>query len=278
MLFSDILCLNVLNMKKALLLLLFITSFSLVALVFLSVPVLLGRGVENTAQRIEALKVIDLPGKTLFVSDFHLTDPEARAYLNTEGISHVVIVGDFFHSPTYFAEFGDTTKERIENGLGVFLPKEFQGDVYFISAWTHDPQFDQLEFEYGGVKFLHVGKAAKFSIQGTLVTALHGNELHDGVIGGGISWLLGKFGMPLPLERFAKTRFGIDKDTWFIAGHSHVPALHEKSKTANTGSFVGVPFNNLIFRIPVATGIVVGDGEVKLVHFNTPPSSKIYSF
>ena len=254
------------------------TSVFFSILILLSLPVLLGRGVKDTTQKIQNLKPIALSGKILFVSDFHLRDPKVRVNLATQGISSIVIVGDFFDSERHFKRFGETLEERIENGLSVFLSKEFQGDIYFISAYTHDPQLEQFELEYEQKRFFHVGKMAKFSMQGTEVVALHGNELHDGVFGGGISWFMQKIGFPLPLERLGKQRFKIPQETWFLAGHSHVPALHQESKTANTGSFVGVPLNKLIFHIPIGTGVVIENGEVELMHFNTPPSSNMYSF
>ena len=166
----------------------------------------------------------------------------------------------------------------ITNGLGVFLQEGFQGNVYFISSLGHDPQLDQFEFEFKGVKFLHVGKVAKFLIEETEVIALHGDALYGGIVGGGISWVAKKFGMLLPLERLGKAKLNIAKETWLITGHSHVPGLDQVHKIANTGSFVGAPFNDLIFHIPIGTGIMVKNNKVELVYFTTPPFAKPYWF
>jgi predicted phosphodiesterase len=243
----------------------------------LELPVVLGLGVTEASVRIKALQPIELSGKTLFVSDFHLKSAEVRVDIDETEIKQFVIVGDFFHGQNYFEQFGETQEERIRKGLETFLPLGFQGNVYFISAYTHDPQLEPFTFGYGDVQFFHVGKLAKFSIDGVSVVALHGNELHRGVFGGGISWLFQKFGIPLPLERLGRFRFGIEKEIWFVTGHSHVPALHFESKTMNTGSFVGVPFNDF-FRIHVGTGIVVEQGEVELLEFSTPHSAGLFLF
>lgn len=248
------------------------------ALLWFELPIVFARNAKETAQKIAALEPIALSGKTLFVSDFQLTEPEAKVNIGVDGVEQVVIIGDFFHSQSHFELFGQSVQERVQNGLAVFLKERFEGNVYFISAYTHDPQLEPFEFDYGDMRFFHVGKAAKFVIDSLEVVALHGNELHDGVIGGGVSWLVGKLGMPLPLERLGKRHFGIEEKTWFFAGHSHVPGLDQESRTGNTGSFVGAPLNDLVFRLPIGTGIMVENGEAELVHFDTPPASDIYPF
>lgn len=263
-------------MKRIFLPLFFIVVF--VGFLFLELPILSGRGVKDIAQSIQDTKVIELSGETLFVSDFQLMTPLVSGNLSMEGVSNIVIVGDFFHSQDHFERFGANLQERIENGLGVFLQEGFQGNVYFISSLSHDPQLDQFELELTGVKFFHVGKIAKFLIDGTEVVALHGDELYDGLVGGGISWVAKKFGMLLPLERLTKAKLNIAKETWLITGHSHVPGLDQVSKTANTGSFVGAPLNDLIFHIPIGTGIMVKNNKIELVYFTTPPFSKPYWF
>ena len=245
---------------------------------FFEIPVLQRTGAKDVVQSIDDIEIIELSGKTLFISDLHLITPEVQINLPVEEISHIVIVGNFFDTQDDFERFGATMQERIGNALGVFLQEDFIGNVYFISSLNHDPQLDEFELEVKGVKFFHVGKIGKFLIGGTKIIALHGDELYDGVIGGGISWLLEKFDILLPLERLGKAKFNIEKETWFIVGHSHVPGLDQASRTANTGSFVGVPFNDLIFRIRVGTGITVKNGKVELVYFMTPLSAKPYLF
>ena len=263
-------------MKRTFFSIFFIALFA--GFLFFQIPILYKRGIDDVAQTIQNSEVIELSGKTLFVSDLHLITPEARVNLNVEEISHIVIVGNFFDTQEDFERFGTNLQERIENGLGVFLEEEFTGNVYFISSFNHDPELDEFELEIKGMKFFHVGKSARFLIEGTKVIALHGDELYNGVIGGGISWLFGKFGILLPLERLGKTKLNIEKETWLITGHSHVPGLDQVSRVANTGSFVGVPFNDLIFHIPIGTGIMIKNDKVELVYFTTPPLAKPYWF
>lgn len=249
-----------------------------VGLVFFEIPVLQKAGVKNVVQSIQDTEVIELSGKTLFISDLHLITPEVQINLRVKEISHIVIVGNFFDTQAAFEGFGTTMQERIGNGLGVFLQEDFKGDVYFISSVNHDPQLDEFELEVKGVRFFHVGKIAKFLIGETKIIALHGDELYAGVIGGGISWAAKKFGILLPLERLGKAKFNIEKETWFIVGHSHVPGLDQASRTANTGSFVGAPFNDVIFRLPIGTGIMVENNKVELMYFMTSPLANPYWF
>ncbi|MBM3940902.1 MAG: hypothetical protein FJ318_08485 [SAR202 cluster bacterium] len=219
-----------------------------------SFPALLTMDARAVAQRFEALEPIDLNGPTLFLSDFHLTDPDTRIRIPLDGIEHIVIVGDFFQSPGDFRKFGATDRARIEGGLGAFLPDDFTDTVHFISARAHDPRLPPMEFQHGGLLVAHVGKEAKFTIGEHVVVATHGEDFFRGVPGGLVSRMPQAVGLPLPLERIARARMGLSGDTWLVTAHSHVPALHEASRTANTGSFAGVTFNG-IFRVRVGTGI-----------------------
>ncbi|MCH8048974.1 hypothetical protein IIC44_02670 [Patescibacteria group bacterium] len=119
-------------MKRTFFSIFFIALFA--GFLFFQIPILYKRGIDDVAQTIQNAEVIELSGKTLFVSDLHLITPEARVNLNVEEISHIVIVGNFFDTQEDFERFGTNLQERIENGLGVFLQEEFKGDVYFISS------------------------------------------------------------------------------------------------------------------------------------------------
>ncbi|MDP2641314.1 MAG: hypothetical protein Q8P39_02115 [Candidatus Yanofskybacteria bacterium] len=257
----------------------FVFGLFLATLVFLSLqyPLAFGRGVEEAKTRIEQAEEVFIPGSALFISDLHLKALQKREIsLDAMGAETIVILGDFFDSEWDFRGFGDTNEERVWNGLKEFLPEGYQGRVYFISAHTHDPDLEQFSFEREGISFIYGGKMGKFTVAGTPVIGFHGNELAQGWAGGGIAWSSRQIGIPLPLERLAKKALGIDEDTWLIAGHSHVPAFHEGSRTANTGSFAGVPFN-VFFQIHVGTGILVDAQGAQMVLFQDHPSQYIFS-
>lgn len=228
-------------------------------------PIFVSVDAKDFQKKMEAAETIELSGKTLFISDFHFQDPETKISFDVEGVEHIVIVGDLFDSTAHYRIFGEARDDRFQNALARFLPNNFEGDVYFISAYTHDPDVPEFEMQ-GPIEFRHLGKLAVFTINGERVLVFHGNELHDGWVGGGVSVLGTWVNLPLPLERFARIRLDIPEDTWVITGHSHVPALHRESKTANTGSFAGVPFNEVL-RIPVGTGIIFEEGEIYPVQF-----------
>jgi UDP-2,3-diacylglucosamine pyrophosphatase LpxH len=217
--------------------------------------------------RILEADLIHLPGNVLFVSDFQITSPDTRYHVDLDDIQHIVIVGDLFETPGYFVRFGETKKQRVEKALRTFIPETFTGNVYFISAYNHDPVLPLFEAQFGGIRFAHIGKYARFDVNGRHVVALHGDELFQGVIGGGLSWLLQRLGLPLLMERIARKRLGLPKSVWLITAHSHVPAIHRETRTANTGSFAGVPCNWL-FRVNIGTGVAIQGDDVQLVHFN----------
>ena len=223
---------------------------------------------KGAKEQLEKQEVIELSGKTLFISDFHLKKWHVGGSfdLDVSGVKQVMIVGDFFDSKGDFRAYGVTDAERIERGLRTFLPADFTGDGYFVWGYGHDPVLPESEYSLRKLQFYYLGEFGKFDIDGVSVVMLHGQHLHRGFLGGGFSWLVQKLNYPLLLERVGRNRFELDEDTWLIAAHSHVPALHAESKTANTGSFAGVPFNSF-FKIPVGTGIIVEDGEVRLVKF-----------
>lgn len=239
-----------------------------ITLLLYEFPIVSGWGIQKVRNEIKKLKPIELSGKTLFVSDFQLRDSDIdkKFNINMERVEHIVIVGDFFHSPEHFAKFGSTDEERIMRGLATFLAQDFSGDIYWIWGKTHDPILPQRDFSVGGIKLHYLHEYGSFLIKGAPVVVLHGHQLYGGIFGGGISWLGQRLDYPLAIERLARKRFGIDENTWFITGHSHVPAIDHRTKTANTGSFAGVPLN-FFFRIHVETGIVFEDDTVRLVEF-----------
>ena len=238
-------------------------------LIVTQLPVVTGINAGEVAHAVEQLEPVELSGKTLFISDLHLRYGPIKEQFNLDfsSVQNVVIVGDFFDSPRDFARFGKTQEESLRKVLADLVPSGFSGKIFFIQGESHDPtlaNISRLSFEH--FDFINAGKYGKFDVNGVPVVAFHGNELYGGIAGGGISWLAQKFGYPLALERLGRKRFRIDEHTWIVAGHSHVPAINQESKIANTGSFAGVPFN-FFFRIHAGTGILFDEGKVQLIQF-----------
>ena len=246
-------------------------------LFFAQLPILFGFRAKSVAVAIKQAKLIELSGKTLFVSDFQLrySDIDKRFPIDVEGVKYIVIVGDLFDSPGNFSRMGNTDEERLQKALATFVPENFSGDIYFVWGHTHDPFLEKSVYQVGN-KILHfLGEYGSFNIQGIPVLIFHGHQLHGGLVGGGVSWLLQRFGYSLVLERLGRKKFEISNDTWIINAHSHVPAIDQRAKIANTGSFVGAPFN-FFFRLPIGTGVVFDTGDVQLLKFQGVNREKFY--
>jgi len=264
-------------MKK----LLFLLFVGAVAFVLISAPIIVGWGSKKVAAEIGQLETIPLSGKTLFLSDLHLIfmPIEEQFNLDFSDVKNVVIVGDFFNTPMDFDRFGDSEEESLRSVLVDLVPEGFTGDIFFVYGRPHDPILSEVtKLSFENYNFHYLGEYGKFDVDGTPVLVMHGQQMFWGIVGGGISWLGQKVGQPLPLERIGRKRFGISEDTWFVTGHSHVPALHGESKTANAGSFVGAPFNKYIFRIHIGTGILFDDGQVELLEFQDLNIKNLYPF
>ncbi len=238
----------------------------LAALALPKLPVLLGSGVAAVAREVHKLPALTLPGGTLFLSDLQLKSPQTRFPITLpQGVAAVVVLGDLFEAPRYYYRiFGATEAERIQRALETFLPEGFAGEVYFISARSHDPPLPNSEIPLGKVRFRHLGRYARFTLGPLEVLATHGDLFFNGYVGGVVSWAARLVGYPLPLERLGKRRLGLPQDAWLFTAHSHVPAISQRARVANTGSLAGVPFN-FFFRIPTRTGILVDQEGVRLV-------------
>ena len=247
-------------------------------------PVITGGGIKEVKNALDKIETVELSGKTLFISDLHLTARpalEEQFNLDFSDVQNVVIVGDFFNQPKDFESFGNSEPERMETVLKEITPQGFSGKIFFIfSAHSHDPRLKEISrLEIGDFEFVFLGEYGKFLINGKQeIIAFHGGQLHEGIFGGGIAWLAKKIGQEVVLEKLGKKRFDIPADTWVVSGHSHVPGIDQASKVANTGSFVGAPLNTFIFRIHVGSGILFDKGKVELLQYEGLNIKKLYPF
>ena len=245
-------------------------------------PVITGSGIEEVKNALARTETIELSGKTLFISDLHLgVQPSLDKQFNLDfsDVQNVVIVGDFFNTEEDFWSFGDTEEKSFRSVLGGIVPADFTGKIFYIHAGTHDPQnLQTTELTFDHFEFFHIGEYGKFDIGGMPVVAYHGLQLHGGMIGGGIAWLAKIVGQEVVLEKLGKKRFDIPADTWVVNGHSHFPGIDQAAKIANTGSFVGAPFNKFVFRIHIGTGILFEDEKVELLEYEGLNIKKLYPF
>ncbi|HZX50326.1 MAG TPA: hypothetical protein VFE94_04275 [Candidatus Paceibacterota bacterium] len=261
-----------------------VVFIALVVFVLINLPIVTGRGVKAVKEALANTQPIELSGKTLFISDLHLTaEPSLEQQFNLDfsNVQNVVIVGDFFNQAEDFESFGATEEESMRAVLERIAPQAFSGTIFFIaSGHSHDPRLQEISrLRFENFEFIYLGEYGKFILGGEQeVVAMHGGQLHEGIIGGGVTWLAGKFGLVLPLEKLGKNRFGIDKNTWLVAGHSHVPGIDQAAKVANTGSFVGAPFNKFIFRIHIGTGVLFDGGAVELQEYEGLNLKELYLF
>ena len=263
---------------------LFILCIGGILFALTQLPVLTGGGIKEVKKALEQTQTIELSGKTLFISDVHLgVKPalEEQFNLDFSNVQNMVIVGDFFDTKEDFWSFGPPAggeEESFRAVLGGIVPANFSGKIFYIHG-THDPQnLQTAKLSFENFEFLYIGQFGKFRVDGVPVVAYHGHQLHGGVIGGGISWLAKKIGLEVPLEKLGKKRFDIPADTWVVNGHSHVPGIDQASKVANTGSFVGAPFNKFIFRIHIGTGILFDGGKVELIEYEGLNFKQLYPF
>ncbi len=253
--------------------------------VFIDLPVVTGKNIKEVKEAIVNTKSIELLGKTLFISDLHLTAKPAlneQFNLDFSDVQNVVIVGDFFNTKEDFWSFGPSAGGEEESFRAVMegiVPANFSGKIFYIHATNHDPQnLETSKLAFENFEFFHVGEYGKFSVNGIPVVAYHGHQLHGGMSGGGIAWLASKVGLEVPLEKLGKKRFDIPEDTWVVNGHSHFPGIDQTAKVANTGSFVGAPFNKFIFRIHIGTGILFDGEKVELLEYEGLNIKKLYPF
>lgn len=263
--------------------LLFVVIFVIgVSVLLIETPVLTGRGTIQVRDALRQTEQIELSGNTLFISDLHLTAQpalEQQFNLDFSDAQNVVIVGDFFHTENDFWSFGGTEEEVFRNVLTEIVPERFAGRIYYIGSTTHDPQNLQTrQISFENFEFFYLGEYGKFRVNGMPMVAYHGQQLHGGFVGGGVSWLLGKIGFPAFLEKLGKDRFGIGENVWVINGHSHVPAIDHQAKVANTGSFVGAPFNKFIWRLHIGTGVLFDDDNVVLQEYEGLNIKQLYPF
>ena len=198
-------------------------------------------------------KPLHLAGNTLFISDLHLKNgksfefvTELRDFIGRKRVSNLVIVGDLFDSPTYALKvLSNPSLAALSNVLGLDgLPIEI---FWVIGSPSHDPvSIGASETEDG--KLIILGQCASITCNRVKILAYHG---HDLSAIGAFAHAWDRFISKLSLERLWKKLANVDRATWIVFGHTHIPGLDSEERVANCGGWMAVP---LLVR-PSRTGI-----------------------
>ncbi len=96
-------------------------------------PVITGSGIKEAKNALEQIETIELSGKTLFISDVHLTaKPALKEQFNLDfsNVQNVVIVGDFFNTKEDFWSFGKIEEEVFRTVLNSIVPVNLSGKIF----------------------------------------------------------------------------------------------------------------------------------------------------
>lgn len=209
---------------------------------------------------INDMKHIRLVGKILFISDLHLRDGRGfefadvlRAYVESNQISNLVVVGDLFDSR-------DDSKKILGNHQSFAAVLNLLGldglgiNVFWVTGSpAHDPT--DVEHDHGvneGIVVL--GRCGLFSYGHLRILAYHG---HDISAMGAIGHAWSRFIANLSLERLWKRLAKVDNSPWVIFGHTHVPGLDTQYRVANCGGWMRVP----VLVNPSGTGILFSSDQ-----------------
>ncbi len=234
-------------------------AISLLALAFYNTPVLLAP-LASWANPLREEEVYELKPPVAFISDLHVGGgfiSELRLALSHVSPKTVVVVGDLLDDRRYFYTALNSSLDKllIEAGLESY-------EVYWVTSMIHDP--DVKPGTYGE---LHVvGHTAVFRIGDVVAVAHHGETAcRLGPLALAASYVLGKLGVELPLEKLWRKLCKVPESWWVIFGHSHLAGIDYKWKVANTGSWRRIP---RIIPHSERTAVIVDAHSIRLVTFH----------
>lgn len=204
----------------------------------------------NPLAKAESLR---LTGNTLFISDLHLKDGQSfefakdlKDFIEAKHVSNLLIVGDLFDSPSYALKVLNNPSFAVPSKvLGVDgLPVKV---FWVIGSPSHDPVNIGANQTEGG-KLTILGQCASITCNRVRILAYHG---HDLSAIGAFAHAWDRFISKLSLERLWKKLANVDRATWIVFGHTHIPGLDSEERVANCGGWMTVP---LLVR-PSRTGI-----------------------
>jgi len=172
----------------------------------------------------------NLSGNTLFISDLHLRadtpfpfTTQLRACVERENIENLVIDGDLFDSPND----AEQILQRSDNLEFLGLRDVPLKTYWIIGSPRHDPRNPKTTLDV-------VGNCAIFTHNGLSIVAYHG---HDLCMKGGIAHGINRYISPLVVEKMWRRLANVDKNSWVIFGHTHIPGLDTKTRIGNCGAW-----------------------------------------
>ena len=226
----------------------------------------------------EGVKLINLSGKTVFISDMHLDSKNFNENSNRDGmfpvnlpadVENMVIVGDLFDSPKIFNNLAKSANGSKDLSKPFCRALEFvnnsPGNIYFVvGSPSHDPAYladSDFDFSCESSRVHVVGRLAIFEIGGDIFAAHHGDYIAGGGVDCVVSYFSKKSGNPMILEKLWRNFVSLDENYWLITAHSHIPAIDYEKKVANAGAWKHVP----IIGGDLKNVIIVENSSVRLV-------------
>ena len=201
--------------------------------------------------------------KIMIVSDLHIYNnllerPLFLKALNKERPSILIINGDLFEKMHF------KVSERHLKSILVKIFKKNNSKIifYVISSSSHDPIVDKrvITIKLNSKLIYVINGALELSSNSLKIFLTHGDYIcKNGFIAGLISVFLKKLGVNLFLEKRLRYLLKLDKNTWLIIGHTHIPGINYSLRIANTGTW-----KSYWRKRATNTYLVVNKGLIKL--------------
>jgi UDP-2,3-diacylglucosamine pyrophosphatase LpxH len=176
------------------------------------------------------------------VSDLHAEDKGFNARCFTKTIKAInpevlIIAGDVFNNMEK-QKFDESMAKIVVELTG--YPNNLREILITLSIGNHDPKIKGLmeSFNINNINVKAINGVALLRFNDKHLVVLHGDLLFkNGIIAAFINLLLGK-GF---YERITKRILLLNSDTFLIMGHTHIPFIDYKMKSANSGSWAWRP-------------------------------------
>jgi len=205
----------------------------------------------------------------LLVSDLHIATKQLRKsdlhkigdYMARENIRSLFILGDLFddfHKKISTEHLSRELKKALKL---LKLPEKSQIFITF-SRNSHDPiiSADKIELTLDSLNIIAANKPIRLCAGETTLILLHGDLA---VKNGALAYIINKVGNYFQRKYFVeeslKKKLGINKDSWLVMGHTHIPFINKELKIANTGCW------KHYWREESDTAILYRNGELMLV-------------
>jgi len=204
--------------------------------------------------------------KILIVSDLHIkpsniTFKPLKKIIESKNIKYLVIAGDFIEYKHKKIEEEKLSKilAKILRKLGI---QEKLTIFYVPSNTSHDPKMpENTTLEINSTKIYILNDVLKLDLRNFTLYITHGDYAsRDGAIASTINRTLKLFGKKLFLEKLLKNVLKLERNSWLIMGHTHLPGIDSQNRVANCGAW-----GRHFLRKESNTAILIEKGNIKLV-------------